>query len=333
VFSSSVTQPFYGYLSDRLRSRYFSALGPAVAGLFILGSSLTPGYSWAVASMLVGGAGVSAFHPQASSWAALGMQRDRAKWMAVFISSGTLGIALAPAFFKEVITRAGFERLIWAAVPGVVVTMLLVTFVRQPAEAAAAPSRGFDWQAIRSVRRPLSALYFCVFFRSAVQVTYSHFLVLYLSRERGFSIHAAAYTLTLYLTAGAIGGFLGGHLAERWGARRIIVASFALSIPFLALFFLIPGPFGVASLVLGGFILLFTIPINVVVAQRLVPSQAATISAFLMGFAWGAAGMIFIPLTGWLADRTSLHTALSALLLFPVLGWLLARQLPEDLGR
>ena len=70
VFSSSVTQPLYGYLSDRLRSRYFSALGPAVAGIFILGASLAPNYRWAVASMLLGGAGVSAFHPQASSWAA-----------------------------------------------------------------------------------------------------------------------------------------------------------------------------------------------------------------------------------------------------------------------
>ncbi len=333
VFSSSVTQPFYGYLSDRLRSRYFSALGPAVAGVFILGASLAPGYEWAVASMLIGGAGVSAFHPQASSWAALGMKRDRAKWMSVFISAGTLGIALAPAFFKEVITRAGFERIAWSALPGVAVTILLVLLVREPADSASTPSRSFDWPALRSVWRPLSILYCGVFFRSAVQVTYSHFLVLYLSRERGYSIHAAAYTLTLYLTAGAIGGFLGGPLSDRLGARRLIILSFALSVPFMALFFLTPSVFGVISLVVGGLILLFTIPVNVVVAQQLVPSQAATVSALLMGFAWGAAGMIFIPVAGWLADRTSLHLALSALLVFPVLGWASARHLPEDLGR
>jgi FSR family fosmidomycin resistance protein-like MFS transporter len=333
VFSSSVTQPLYGYLSDRWRSRYFSAPGPAVAGVFILGASLAPGYEWAVASMLIGGAGVSAFHPQASSWAALGMKRDRAKWMSVFISAGTLGIALAPAFFKEVITRAGFERIAWAALPGVAVTMMLVLLVREPADSASTPSRSFDWAALRSVWRPLSILYCGVFFRSAVQVAYSHFLVLYLSRERGYSIHAAAYTLTLYLTAGAIGGFLGGPLSDRLGARRLILLSFALSVPFLALFFLTTSVLGVISLVLGGLILLFTIPVNVVVAQQLVPSQAATVSALLMGFAWGAAGMIFIPAAGWLADRTSLHLALSALLVFPVLGWASARLLPEDLGR
>jgi FSR family fosmidomycin resistance protein-like MFS transporter len=89
----------------------------------------------------------------------------------------------------------------------------------------------------------------------------------------------------------------------------------------------------VAALILGGLVLLFTIPINVVVAQDLVPSQAGTVSALLMGFAWGTAGMIFVPLTGWLADRTSLHTALSTLLVFPAAGFFLARWLPDNLGR
>jgi len=35
VFSGSLVQPAYGYLSDRFHSRMFSALAPAVAGLFI----------------------------------------------------------------------------------------------------------------------------------------------------------------------------------------------------------------------------------------------------------------------------------------------------------
>ncbi|MCX6596881.1 MAG: hypothetical protein NTV70_11000, partial [Acidobacteria bacterium] len=35
VFSSSTTQPLYGYLSDRFRSRMFVALAPAMAGIFI----------------------------------------------------------------------------------------------------------------------------------------------------------------------------------------------------------------------------------------------------------------------------------------------------------
>src|SRR3979409_476960 len=35
VFSSSVLQPVYGYLSDRFHPRLFSVLAPALAGVFI----------------------------------------------------------------------------------------------------------------------------------------------------------------------------------------------------------------------------------------------------------------------------------------------------------
>ncbi|MGC4052265.1 MAG: hypothetical protein QM757_23270 [Paludibaculum sp.] len=77
---------------------------------------------------------------------------------------------------------------------------------------------------------------------------------------------------------------------------------------------------------------MFTIPVNVVVAQQLVPSQAETVSALLMGFAWGMAGMLFIPLTGWVADHASLHSALFGLLVFPALGFILTRRLLRRLA-
>lgn len=331
VFSSSVTQPLYGFLSDRYRTPLFSALGPVVAGLFILSGALAPGYGWAVALMALGGAGVSAFHPQASSWAAAGMAAHRARWMAVFISSGTLGVAAAPVFFKEFLEWFGPSRLLWAAAPGAMVSAACLAMVRPPATAESRP-RGFDWQALRAVRRPLAILYFGVFFRSAVQVVFAQFLVLYLSRERGYSLHQAAYVLTAYLAAGAVGGIAGGQLSAWFGPKRVIAHSFLWSAPLMSVFFLTSSPWGVAFLVAGGLVLLFTIPVNVTVAQRLVPSQAGTVSALLMGFAWGAAGMVFVPLTGWVADHTSLHTALASLLVFPVAGFWLSRRLPEDLA-
>ncbi len=331
VFSSSVTQPLYGIFSDRFRTPLFSALGPAVAGVFILSGALAPAYGLALVLMALGGAGVSAFHPQASSWAAAGMASHRARWMAVFISAGTLGIAVAPVFFKEFIARFGYERLVWAASPGVLVSAACLALVRPPARKLMGPVR-YDVTPLRKAWRTLAILYFGVFFRSAVQVVFAQFLVLYLSRERGFSLHQAAYVLTAYLAGGALGGIVGGQLSAWFGPKRVIAHSFLWPAPLMSVFFLTDSLWGVLFLLAGGLVLLFTIPVNVTVAQRLVPEQAGTVSALLMGFAWGAAGMIFVPLTGWLADRTSLHAALASLLVFPVLGWLLSRKLPEDLA-
>jgi len=54
-----------------------------------------------------------------------------------------------------------------------------------------------------------------------------------------------------------------------------------------------------------------------------------TVSALMMGFAWGMAGFVFIPLTGWIADHSSLHLALGMLSVFPVLGIALSLKLPK----
>src|SRR5947209_8633531 len=65
VFSSSVMQPVYGYLSDRFHSYLFTALAPAVAAIFISSLGNASGYWTLLAMVWLGGAGIASFHPQA----------------------------------------------------------------------------------------------------------------------------------------------------------------------------------------------------------------------------------------------------------------------------
>ena len=325
-FSLSVTQPAYGYLSDRYHTKLFTALAPAVAGIFISALGLAPSYPWLILMVLLGGAGIASFHPQGSARATLGIESKRTKWMAVFISSGTLGLALGPLYFSTLATTLGLPGAAWGALPGVLITLILLVYLKEPPrEEHHAQTR--DWQALRAQWRPLTILYFLVFIRSILQITFTQFLPLYLNRERGFSLQQASLGLTLYLASGAAGGFLGGNLADRFGGRAVILASWILSVPCLALFFFITTPWlAFAGLALGGWALLFTIPVNLTMAQALAPGHTGTISALMMGFAWGAAGILFVPLTGFVAERSSLHVALSSLLVFPFIGiWLTPR--------
>jgi FSR family fosmidomycin resistance protein-like MFS transporter len=328
VLSSSVAQPMYGYLSDRFHSRLFTVLAPAVAGLFISSLGLAPSFQWLLLLVFLGGAGIASFHPQASARATLGVEASRGRWMAVFISSGTLGLACGPTFFSLISSKVGLETTWIAALPGVLATLLLFAFL--PGDATpASVSRRFDLEALREVWKPLAILYFLVFIRSVVQITFTQFLPLYLNHERGYTVTEASFALSLYLACGALGGFLGGSLADRIGGRQVILLSMAGSAPFLLLFFFTSGWTALAGLALGGLILLFTIPVNVVMAQQLAPKQVGTVSALMMGFAWGMAGLIFIPLTGMLADWLSLHTVLCGLALFPLAGILLTLKLPR----
>jgi len=329
LLSSSVLQPVYGFISDRFHTRAFTVLAPAIAGIFISALGLVPSYGWLLPMVLLGGTGIAAFHPQASARVAFGTAARRGTAMAIFISAGTLGYSVGPAVFSIVASTFGLSGTYWAALLGILVSVLLVK-VLPPAPAPSARARShFDWKALHAVWKPLTLLYTLVFIRSIVQITFGQFLSLYLHMERGLPVNTANFTLSAYLAAGALGGFIGGHLADRFGGRSVIIASMGGAVPFLALFFFGSGWLSLVGLVVGGFVLLFTIPVNVVMAQELVPSQAGTVSALMMGFAWGAAGLVFIPLTGWASDHFSMHNVLASLMVFPVLGFFLAMKLKK----
>ncbi len=332
MFSSSLMQPAYGYLSDRIRSRLFAALGPAVAGIFISMLGLAPGYPWLFAMVLLGGAGVAAFHPQASSQAVANIESNRSRAMAVFVSAGTLGFALGPLFFSLLARGFGLSGVWTGAIPGILVSVLLLTLLPAPPQRAS-HGPAFDWQPLLKFWKPITLLFTLVFLRSVVQVVFGQFIPLYLTIERGFSNTIASLGLSIYVTAGAIGGLVGGHLADRFGGKLVIALSMIGSVPFLLAFFLTRGAVSIIALAAGGLVLLFTIPVNVVMAQELVPAQAATVSALMMGFAYGTSGLIFIPLTGWMSDLFSIHCALMALLAFPLVGFGLSLLLPAHAHR
>ena len=97
----------------------------------------------------------------------------------------------------------------------------------------------------------------------------------------------------------------------------------------MLLFFISDGVPAMVGLALSGLMLLFTLPVNVVMAQELVPSHAGTVSALMMGFAWGAAGIIFVPLIGWASDILSMHQVLITMLVFPIMGFFLTLRLKK----
>src|SRR5262245_38184419 len=82
-------------------------------------------------------------------------------------------------------------------------------------------------------------------------------------------------------------------------------------------------------LMAGGTVLNLPIPISVVMAQRLVPGGASTVSALMMGFAWGA-GALMTPLVGVLSERFGFAPALMVVSLFPLVSAALLWLYPKD---
>jgi FSR family fosmidomycin resistance protein-like MFS transporter len=322
--SSSFLQPLFGVLADRLRRPWFVALGPMIAAVFMASIGLAPNYVTLVALLVAGGVGVAMFHPQTAALAGA-TSAKRGLAMSWWVTGGTLGWALGPAYATAIVNRFGLDHTWVAAIPGLALCALLFAWFGRVAPHAAARRERAAIGELRPVARSLSMIYFAVVCRSAVSAGFATFLPLWVHAHGG-SVTRGGWITTSYLTLGSLGGFLGGWLADRFGGRRVVVASFATSAPFYALFFLLPGAFRLPALFVGYLVLQASLPVNVVLGQELSPRHSGIISSLLMGAAWGLGALLLYPI-GMLADHAGLEVALATLSSLVVVGFACATQI------
>jgi FSR family fosmidomycin resistance protein-like MFS transporter len=181
---------------------------------------------------------------------------------------------------------------------------------------------------LRAAWAPLLLLYLAVVLRSAVHVSVQTYLPFALAR-RGMQLTEIGQVLALFILFGGIGGFFGGAMADRWGARRVSMISLFIAPPLLMASFLTQGAVSYGLLAIGGTFLNVAVPINVVMAQRLVPGGASTVSALMMGFAWGMGAMLS-PITGALSTRIGFTRALIMISVLPFIAGALMWRFPKD---
>jgi FSR family fosmidomycin resistance protein-like MFS transporter len=321
--AASVAQVGFGHLADQWRPRLLVMAGPvlSVSVLSLVGTATSTLMLGAI--LVLGGLGGAAFHPPAAALAhRLGRARPGLS-MSVYITGGTLGFALGPLMFAPFAERFGMAWTPLLAIPGLVVIAFFISRV-PPFERTHSSGGGFG--TLRPYAVPLTLLYLIVVLRTMTAIAFSTFLPVMLVR-RGMSVGAAGAIVAAYLFASGVGGFFGGPAADRWGPRLVIAWSLALSVPFLFAVTSLTGGAFVLVLMLGGFFLQSTLPVNVMFGQAIAPVSAATVSSLMMGFAWGTGGMT-VPLTGYVADRIGIESTLTALSLVPLVAAALALPLP-----
>ena len=333
MLASAVMQLFFGMVSDRLHSRLFVILGVLATGIFLSNLGMALGFKTLLLIAFLGGLGVASFHPQSTSQVTQQAGRRRGAAVAMFITSGMIGLSLGPIYFSTLADRLGVGSMSVAAVPALVVAAFLIWRLPAPSVSDGGTKRSLDWAPLRRHWKPLLLHYVLVVLRSIVHLGIGQFLTVYLYTQRGFSLWEASVWLTIFFASSAAAALVGGNLADRIGGRRVVLLSLTASVPFLMLFLATAGWVSAVCLFLGAFLLLLSNPVIIVMAQDLVPAQAGTASAMMMGFGWGVAGITFIPLIGWLGDRVGLDAVLAGVFALPLLGFLLALKLPRGVGQ
>lgn len=167
-------------------------------------------------------------------------------------------------------------------------------------------------------RRELFMLWLVSTFRAMVYSLVQAFLPM-LAIERGATFSQSAYYLSAMLLAGMVGLFIGGHLSDKYGRRRIMAITMIAASPLFYAFLYTTGVISTVLLLLGMLLLSSTIPVNIIMAQRVAPRLAGMASSLVMGVSFMMGGLAAPPF-GALADKIGIQAAMNVIFLFPLLG-------------
>lgn len=318
-FFSNAMQPVVGILNDHRPIRSFLWAGPLISAIpfcFLLSTSR---FYLIVIILALAGFGVAMYHPVGVVAAAHATdEKRRGISMALFSSGGSVGVAVAPLAIVLVVKVLGERFLPLIALPAII---MAVFFFRdrsiQVSEHEDHTAREL-YESLQGNRRELFILWLVSTFRAVVYILVGAFLPM-LAIERGASYTASAYYLSGTLFAGMVGLFVGGHLSDRYGRRKIMMITMFISTPLLFAFLHTSGFASTVLLLLGMLTLSSTIPVNIIMAQKAAPKLAGMASSLVMGVSF-MVGAFAAPPFGALADRIGIEAAMNVIFILPVLG-------------
>ncbi len=330
--ASSLSQPFFGYLSDRYGRRWFVPLPLVWGGCFVALIGFADSYALILVLAALAGIGSGAYHPLgASNAAAVSAERDRNTALSIYTAGGTSGYAIGPLVAVVFLALFGTKGTAVLFLPALLVSGLIFTQMGRVERARAATARAHHGEAGPLELGLLVRVIGVVMLRSWVIMAPLQFVAVWYD-DLGYRSAFYGALVTTVILSGVVGTIGGGMLADRYGARRVVVSSLLLGIGPLLLFAGVPGPVAFAAGALLGICFDASLSVTLVAAQRLLPGKTGIASGVILGLGFITGGL-GVPITGRLADEVGIQTAVASLSFLAVLAAALAMTIPwERLG-
>jgi FSR family fosmidomycin resistance protein-like MFS transporter len=331
-FVSSVIQPLFGYLADRVSKPWLMPAGVFTAGFGLAFTGFIDAYWLLFLAATVSGIGVAAYHPEAARMAHKVAGENKGTGVSFFAVGGNAGFAVGPVLTTAALLYWGLKGTLVLLVPVTVMALILWreagNFQRlQLAEAKKAA--GTTAGTARDEWGPFSRLLAIVFSRSVIFYGCTTFIPLYWIGVLQQSKAAGGTALSILLFTGAVGTLIGGRLADRYGFLRVIRTGFVALVPLMMLF-VAASDVTVATLLLVPLGLGLFIPFSptIVLGQKYLPNHMGLAAGVTIGLAVSIGGLT-TPLLGWVADSYGLEKAFAILAIIPVISALAAFTLPQ----
>lgn len=344
--ASSLTQPVFGAVTDRIRSPW---LLPAAALLTTcVVSMVSRAQSYLLLMLLAAGGGIGSalYHPFGAAVATrlVRTPNRRATAVSIYSAFGSFGAAMSPLVAVFVLLTWGLDGFFYAGSLGALLVCLMIAFRKRWLFAARDDGAGSGAGAgekhegatgtphpsdmsdvggstaaggsvLFRASFPLVLLILMLFLRSWAQHAVMSFVSFWFEGlgmgEKGYGLG-----LSLFLMSGVAGGLICGAFGDKRNRIKVLVLSGVVSAVALAMFLRTSGAMSFVYLSLAGAGMNGALPISVVLAQEMLPRNTGLASGMTLGFTWGLSGLA-TALTGLIGDFYGLGAALWSLV--PVL--------------
>jgi FSR family fosmidomycin resistance protein-like MFS transporter len=328
IWASALTQPFFGWMSDRVGPRWLAAGGVLWMTVFYSGAVFIPG-AGGLLCLIVAALGSSAFHPVGTVQATLQgrdhMAGRETTATSLFFMAGQLGHFIGPVITGLILARLGLPWLVILPIVSIPIG-LAVAYQLRANLPHPRPAQGDGKIRLQASVGFIVLLAIVATLQSWSQANMINFVPKYL-KDLGLSAVTYGNIAGLFMGGSALGNVIGGHFGDRFTKRK--VAAIALLLAALPIYIMSQigwSPWLYLLIPLAGACTGSVHSIMVVLAQRIISGGMALASGLILGFIFssGALGML---LTGPLAEKYGFPTVLlmttGLVLVASPLAWML----------
>lgn len=320
-------QPLMGWIADRLGGRSLIAiglLGSSVGGALL---GLTNQMWLFIGLLLLIGVGNALFHPQALASVRSLVQTQHGLNTSLFLVGGELGRGVWPTVASFVVEHFGLPGL-WVFIIPALITVPFVFRWAPHLPAKRSHGNPIHWN---EHRVPLTMLVGYAGLKSFM--TYGMVtLVPLLWSFHGGSLTAGASIITAMLVVGVIGNLGGGHLADRFGRRPILLLSVLIAAVLVPAVVYATGIWIWIFAALLGMALFLSASTTVLVGQDIFPENRSLGSGIALGFANGV-GALLVFIIGFWINASDIYTVFWIVACAGILSALFALGVPKHLAR
>ncbi|MEJ2747175.1 MAG: MFS transporter [Anaerolineae bacterium] len=328
---SSLSQPLFGWLADRIGARWL-VIGGMGWMMTFYGLAAMAGDWLALIALTIAGLGSGAFHPTGTMVASQISDTHRTRATSIFFMSGQIGLFVGPVLTGLLLGLYGR--------PGYLILPLLsfLAFMsgwqwlvqRSTHDHAAVKVKATAVSTPPSTANTRKAILLAVIILASgtVSISANNFAPK-LFTEMGLLPGYVGWLSGLFMMGSAMGGVVGGMLGDRVAGKWVIILGTLGSI--LPIYFYIPaqGALRFVLLLLAGFFAGMPHSILVLAVQSLLPDRRATASGLALGFMFFS-GSVGSYLLGAVADNVGLAVALRGTAVLPLIAASTALFLPQS---